>query len=163
MSDGNGLAEAMLGLDGFRVLELTETPEELVITVETTTVITGCGRCGTRAESHDRDPVDVRDLACFGRPVRLRVWKRRWRCPELDCDVKTRTEQHPELPPRHVMTRRAGFEAARQVGDLARPVDGVADEYGVCWDTVMAAVKLHGEPLVDDPDRVGAVEQFGHR
>jgi transposase len=105
MSDGNGLAEAMLGLDGFRVLEVSETSEELTVKVETTAMVVGCSGCGSRAESHDRDVVDVRDLSCFGRPVRLRVLKRRWRCPDPDCETKTWTEQHPDLPPRHVMTR----------------------------------------------------------
>jgi hypothetical protein len=38
MSDGNGLAEAMLGLDGLRNLGVSETSDELVITVETTTI-----------------------------------------------------------------------------------------------------------------------------
>lgn len=161
MNDGNGLAEAMLGLDGFRILEVTETGDELVITVETTTVIVGCGTCGARAEAHDRRPVDIRDLACFGRPVRLRVLKRRWRCPDRDCETKTWTEIHPGLPVRHVMTYRAGFETARQVGELARPVSQVADEFGVCWDTVMTAVRVHGTPLVDDPNRVGVVTQLG--
>lgn len=161
MNDGNGLAEAMLGLDGFRILEVVEDPDELVITVETTTVIEGCGACGVRAEAHDRRPVDIRDLACFGRPVRLRVLKRRWRCPEPGCETKTWTEIHPGLPARHVMTRRAGFETARQVGELARPVSQVADEFGVCWDTVMTAVRIHGTPLVDDPNRVGVVAQLG--
>jgi transposase len=161
MSDGNGLAEAMLGLDGFGILGVVETSDELVITVESTATVVGCGSCGTRAVSHDRDPVDIRDLSCFGRPVRLRVLKRRWRCPDPVCEAKTWTEHHPGLPSRHVMTRRAGFEAARQVGELARPVSGVADEFGVCWDTVMTAVKFHGEPLVDDPRRVGDVAQLG--
>ena len=160
MSDGNGLAEAMLGLDGFRILEVTETLDELIITVETTAVIEGCRRCGSRAEGLDRRPVDIGDLACFGRPVRLRVLKRRWRCPEPDCDAKTWTEAHEALPPRAVMTRRAGFEAARQVGELARPVSRVADEFGVCWDTIMTAVLTHGTPLVEDPTRVGIVESL---
>ena len=154
MVDGTGLAEKLLGLDGFRVLEVMETGDELTVTVETTATLVGCAECGIRAEAHDRRPVEVRDLACFGRPVRLRVLKRRWRCVEEDCDVKTWTETHPALPPRQVMTHRAGFEAARQVGELARPVSRVADEFGVCWDTVMAAVVAHGTPLVNDPDRV---------
>ena len=159
--DGNGVAEAMLGLEGFRILEVFETPDELIIKVETTASVVGCGECGTRAVSHDRDEVPVRDLYCFGRPVRLLVLKRRWRCVEPECEAKTWTEQHPALPSRHVMTHRAGFEAARQVGELARPVSQVADEYGVCWETVMAAVEVHGTPLVEDPDRVGVTEQLG--
>jgi len=95
--------------------------------------------------------VDVRDLACFGRPARL-VWsKRRWRCRDVDCPVKTWTERSAHVPARAVLTCRAGIEACRQVGELARPVSGVADELGVCWWTVMHAVEAHGRPLVDDP------------
>ena len=93
MSDGIGLTEALLGLDGFRVLEVTETPDELVITIETDADLVGCRRCGVPAEAQDRMPIAIRDLACFGRPARL-VWiKRRWRCIEAACDAKTWTEQ----------------------------------------------------------------------
>jgi hypothetical protein len=56
MGDATGLAEVMLGLDGCRVLEVTEGADELVITVETTVTIEGSGRCGTRAKAHDRQP-----------------------------------------------------------------------------------------------------------
>lgn len=161
MSDGNGLAEKLLGLGGLRILEVIETPDELTVTVESTAAIEGCRQCGTRAQAHDRRPVEVRDLACFGRPVRLVVLKRRWRCVEADCEAKTWTETHAGFPSRQVMTHRAGFEAARQVGELARPVSQVADEFGVCWDTVMAAVVAHGTPLVDDPARVGEVAELG--
>jgi transposase len=59
------------------------------------------------------------------------------------------------------MTRRAGAEACRQVGQNARPVSQVADELGVCWWTVMSAVIEHGTPLVADPDRVGPVDKLG--
>ncbi len=79
MDDGIGLAEALLGLHGFRVLEVSEGPAEVVVTIETVATFVGCGRCGVRAEAQDRMPIDIRDLACFGRPARL-VWiKRRWR------------------------------------------------------------------------------------
>jgi transposase len=90
------------------------------------------------------------------------VWrKRRWRCRERLCDAKTWTERCEHVDAQAVITRRAGMEACRQVGELARPVSRVADEFGVCWWTVMNAVIEHGTPLVDDPDRVGAVRQLG--
>ena len=161
MSDGIGLAELLLGLDGFRVLEVTETPGELVIDVETTADVVGCGGCGRRAESQDRMVVDIRDLACFGRPARL-VWrKRRWRCVDVDCDAKTWTESSGHVSSRTVLTRRAGVEACRQVGMNARPVAGLARELGVCWWTVMDAVVEHGTLLVEDPNRVGEVATLG--
>ncbi len=99
MDDGTGLAEALLGLDGFRVLAVDEDPAEVVVTVETVAGLVGCGRCGVRAQAQDRMPVHIRDLACFGRPARL-VWiKRRWRCVEPDCDARNRAlntgHRHP--------------------------------------------------------------------
>jgi len=161
VSDGTGLAEALLGLPGFRVLEVFETAEELVVRVETTATVAGCEGCGVRAEAQDRVEVAVRDLACFGRPARL-VWrKRRWRCREPLCERRTWTETSEHLDAQVVLTRRAGAEACRQVGELARPVSKVAEELGVCWATVMNAVVEHGTPLVDDPDRVGPVAHLG--
>ena len=73
VGDGTGLAEALLGLGGFRVLAVRETPAEVVIEIETTAAVVGCPGCGVRAEAQDRMVVEVRDLACFGRPARL-VW-----------------------------------------------------------------------------------------
>jgi transposase len=161
VSDGSGLAEVLLGLDGFRVLEVSERPDELVITIETSASVVWCTGCGMRAEAHDRMPVELRDLPCFGRPARL-VWiKRRWRCREERCDAKTWTEGSQHVDAQAVITRRAGMEACRQVGGHARPVTKVADEFGVCWWTVMNAVIEHGTPLVDNPNRVGTVRQLG--
>ncbi len=161
MPDGTGLAEALLGLSGFRVLEVTEDEAELVIGIETTAEVEGCWECDTRAEAHDRMEVEIRDLACFGRPARL-VWrKRRWRCIEADCGAKTWTELSSQISSRSVLTMRAGIEACRQVGMNARPVAGLARELGVCWSTVMEAVIEHGSALVEDPQRVGAVTSLG--
>jgi transposase len=161
MGDATGLAEALLGLDGFRVLEVEETASEVVITVETTAEVMGCSSCGVRAEVQDRTRTDIRDLPCFGRPARL-VWlKRRWRCADPDCGQKTWTETSDEVSTRAVLTVRAGAEATRQVGELAMPVAVVARELGVCWWTVMDAVIRHGTPLVEDEHRVKVVRHLG--
>ena len=37
----------------------------------------------------------------------------------------------------------------------------MAAELGVCWHTVMSAVTEHGQPLIDDPGRVGSVAMLG--
>jgi transposase len=108
--DGTGLAEALLGLPGFRVLEVVEAATgELTVKVETTAEVMGCPGCGVRAEAQDRMPVTYRDLECFGRPVRL-VWlKRRGRCRDGDCVVRTWTETCDEVASRVLLTRRAAI------------------------------------------------------
>jgi len=111
MNDASGLAEALLGLDGFRVLKVDETPAEVVVTVETFSDVEGCSSCGVRAEAQDRMRVDIRDLPCFGRPARLVWMKRRWRCRDGDCPAKTWTEGTRHMACRAVLTARAGMEA----------------------------------------------------
>lgn len=134
---------------------------EVVIEIETTAAVVGCPSCGVRAEAQDRMPVEIRDLPAFGRPARL-VWrKRRWRCREAVCGERTWTETSEHVSERAVLTRRAGVEACRQVGENARPVSQLADELGVCWWTIMTAVDEHGRPLIDDPNRVGQVRSLG--
>jgi transposase len=107
-------------------------------------------------------PVTYRDLECFGRSVRL-VWvKRWWRCREADCEVKTWTETDKAMASWVLLTRRAAIEAVTvQVGRDARPVVEQARRFGVAWDTIHSAVTEFGQPLVDDPDRVGRVCQLG--
>ena len=161
MSESTGLAETMLGLHGFRVLSVKEMPSELVIGIETNPAIVGCPSCGTRPESQDRMPIEIRDLSCFGHPVRL-VWnKRRWRCRDRSCPAKTWTEVSPEALPRQLITWHGGVEACRQVGDSARPVSTVAAEFRMCWWTIMNAVIEHGTRLIDDPARIGPATKLG--
>ena len=161
MLDGIAMVEMLLGLPGMSVLEVIEGDNELIVRVETTETVGWCPTCGVRAQPHDRTMRSVRDLSCFGRAVRLDVRRRRWRCRELLCATKTWTEDVEQLDATAVLTRRAGAEVCRQVGQQARPVAAVAREFGVCWWTVMNAVIEHGTPLVDSPDRVGTVAKLG--
>ncbi len=50
-----------------------------------------------------------------------------------DCDARTWTEHSSHLDAQAVLTRRAGAEACRQVGEEARAVSVVAAELGLCW------------------------------
>src|SRR5262245_33179545 len=57
----------------------------------------GCDGCGTRAVGHGRRTVKVRDLPMADRSVVL-VWaKRIWRCPDLDCEITTWSEEVDEI------------------------------------------------------------------
>ena len=162
MQNGSGLAEALLGLDGFRVLTVQEGPAELVLTVESTADFAGCTSCGVLAEAHDRLQVDVRDLPCFGRPARL-VWlKRRWRCKEVSCPARTWTKRAPEaVPPRALLTVAAAWR--RHACSASSPSRSPLwpGSAACAGGRFMEAVKHHGTPLVEDPCRVGPVRAMG--
>jgi transposase len=102
------------------------------------------------------------DLPAFGRPAVL-VWhKRRWRCPESDCEVGTWTETDPRIAAvRSKVTDRAGRWVTGQVGRDGRAVSEVARQLGCDWHTVMDAVVAYGTPLVNAPDRIGTVTALG--
>ncbi len=91
MSDGIGLAEKMLGLPGLVVLDVEDGVGELVVRVESATKKASCPSCRRRADAQDRVEVHLRDLHCFGRPTRLVIRKRRWRCRTKGCIKKTWT------------------------------------------------------------------------
>lgn len=48
-----------------------------------------------------------------------------------------------------------------QVGCHGRTVSEIATDLGCDWHTVMDAVMLYGEPLIDDPSRLGTVAAVG--
>lgn len=163
MSDSHGSddATALLNIAGFIVRGCDEIDDEHVISVETSATIVGCPGCGTRAIGHGRSLVRVRDLPMGGRPVVI-VWrKRRWRCPDADCDHRTWVEQHPAVRSRAVLTERARAHVCEQVGRQRRPVAALAAEFGIGWHAAMTAVIDHGGPLVEDRERIGATTVLG--
>jgi transposase len=93
--------------------------------------------------------------------VRLRWRTRIWRCHEPACPRQTWTEQHDAVAARAVLSERARVEACRRVGRDGHSVAAVARDLGVGWHTVMRAVREHGQPLVDDPNRLIGVTALG--
>ena len=159
--DGSASAVALLGPDGFVVCAATVIDGELHQLIETTAARVGCPSCGVAASAHDRREVRVRDLPSGGRPVVL-VWSKRvWRCEDPDCTTRTWTESNPAIAARASLSERARRDACRRVGRDGHSVAQVARDLGVGWSTAMAAVRDYGEPLVDDPGRIGAVDALG--
>jgi transposase len=154
----------VLALDGFVVLAAARVGGELEVLVETDPAATGpvgCPTCGVLARPHGRREHLVRDLPVAGLATLL-IWvKRIWRCMEPACPKKTWSEQHRQIAPRAVLTRRVRLDACEQVGRGQRPVASVARALGAGWNTVMDAVREHGTPLVDDPERMRGVQAVG--
>lgn len=160
-SDARSADVVVLGLAGFRVVAAGEDGGEIELVVETTAERDWCRGCGIRALSKGRHWVVVRDVGAFGRRVRLRWVKRRWRCPEPACEVRTWTEQSAAIGSRRAMTERARASACRRVGREGHSVAAVARDTGVGWQAIMRAVVDHGRPLVDDPARTAGVRALG--
>lgn len=143
------------------VLFADEVDGEVWVHVETRPGRRACAMCGSWAEAKDRDTVLVRDLEISGRPTVL-VWrKRRLRCVDPDCEVKSWTEQIEGIAPKAVLTDRAKAEIARRIGQEAQPVSTVAKAFGVSWWTAWRAFVEVVTPAIDDPDRVAQVEALG--
>lgn len=159
--EGSAADGVVLGLPGFVVLGARDVGGELELMIESTPRVVGCWGCGVRARSKGRSQVRVRDVDAFGRRVQLVWFKRRWRCPEPPCGVRTWTEQHAGIRPRMAMTERARERACQRVGRGPHTVAEVAADNGVGWHTIMRAVQDHGRPLVDDPARTAGVRALG--
>ena len=161
MEEGSSDATALLGMDGFVVLVMERIEGEWWLLVETSATVAGCPDCGVVAIGHGRGTVQVRDLPNGSGPVRL-VWrKRRWRCPDPDCERRTFTERSELVE--GSLTRRARAEICRAVGEGGHTVAEQARRFGIGWSTAMTAVRDHGRPLVEDDRRLHRVRTLGSR
>lgn len=161
--DPTRICELLVGLGDVAVLGAVDEPGGPVrVHVETRGDRPVCPGCGGPVWVKDRRPVELVDLPAFGRPARL-VWsKRRWSCPSPACPTLSFTEVAPWIAaPRLVMTDRAGRWVTAQVGRYGRPVADLVRELGCDWHTINDTVLAYGTPLVEDPDRIGAVEALG--
>lgn len=164
MLNATRACELLVGLPAVNILEVREPlVGRIEITVESRISTPACVGCGERAWVKDRPVVELADLTCFGRPVRLRWRKHRLRCPRSWCRVGSWTHEDSRIAaPRLSVTDRAGRWATLQVGRAGRAVSDVASELGADWHAINDAVIAYGQALLDaDVDRVGAVEALG--
>jgi len=159
--EGSQGATALVGMPEFVVGVQELIDGEWWLYVETRVDVVGCAACGTRAVGHGRSRTAVRDLPVAGRPTVL-VWcKRRWRCPDPDCEVRTWLETIDAVAPRASLTKRARARLAEMVNVEGVSIAAAAAEFGVGWHTANAAVVEYTDPPVDDPRRLDGVSAIG--
>ena len=160
--DPTRMCEKLVGLGDVELVGVDDGGEgaPLVVVIRSRKPRPVCDGCGGRVWSKGYRTAVLVDLAAFGRPVRLRWEKRRWKCPNADCVVRSFVEQDPTIgPPRALLTSRAARWVTIQVGRRGRCVEEVATELGCEWHTANDEVARWGEALLEaDTDRVGAVE-----
>ncbi len=161
-TDPTRMCALLVGLPDVTVTGVGDWPQWLRIAIEMSGPRPVCDRCGTGSRDHGRREVLLVDLPVFGRPARL-VWnKQRWLCPNPSCTTVTWTAQDPRIASeRCVLTTRAARWVTAQVGGHGRAVSEVATDLGCDWHTVMDAVALYGQLLIDDPHRFGDVTAVG--
>lgn len=158
---GSQGATALVGIAGAVVGVQELVDDEWRLYVESTVDFAGCPACGTRAVGHGRTRSLVRDLPVAGRPCVLVVAKRRWRCPDADCETATWTESWEQIPPRASLTARARARLADMVNLEGVSIAVAAVEFGVGWHTANQAVAEHTDPVIDDPARFDGVSAIG--
>ncbi len=154
--------DLLVGLDGLHVTDVRREPELLTVTIESAAEPAGCPTCGTVAEAHSRRVVRLVDAPCFDTPVVL-LWRtRRYRCREDACEVRTFTEQVPDLVrSRGLLTTRAARWAIAQIRSEHASVQGVARQLGVRWRTVWSAIKPILTAAAADESRFAGVSTLG--
>ena len=114
-----------------------------------------------RAVGHGRSRTSVRDLPIAGVPTVLVFARRRWRCPESLCEVRTWSEHVDAIAPRASLTERARARLAEMVNVDEFSIAAAAAEFGVGWHTANTAVADYTDPHVNDPARLEGVRGIG--
>jgi transposase len=105
----------LLGLEDFRIIDLRQAEDGVVIRVESASPPDGCQRCGVVGDLivKERPVVRVRDLSISGRPAWLWWRKHRWSCRSCH---RTFTQSHPATDER----QRVSSRLRRHLGNRAR-------------------------------------------
>jgi transposase len=158
---GTDDATALVGMPDLVVHSQVLRDGEWWLAVETPARPHWCPGCGVRAVGHGRTRSTVRDLPIAGTPTVLVFARRRLRCAEPLCEVRTWSEQIEAIALRASLTERARQRAADMVNVEGFSIAATAVEFGVGWHTANAAVADYTDPAVEDPARLEGVSGIG--
>lgn len=90
ITDPTRMCELLVGLPDVLVLGIVdEIDGPLFVHVESRGARPGCSSCGVVAQVKDGPVLELFDPPCFGRQTRP-IWrKRRWRCAEAECEMRS--------------------------------------------------------------------------
>ena len=150
--------DLLVDLPGLHVIGVEhDTAGRVVVTVESAPGPVWCPACGVVAIGHGRDVVTLVDAPCFGRPVRVRWRKRRWRCLEPSCSRTVFVEQDDRVAaPRAKLTTRACWWAITQIRREHASINGIRRQLGTGWRTVWESIRPLLQAAADDPARANA-------
>lgn len=155
--------DLLVGLDGLRVTGVERGSDgTLLIDVESPPGPVGCPGCAVVAESAGRKMLVLTDAPIAGRPVRVRWRKRRWRCRQNGCQVRSFTEQNPAVAAANAtLTARAVAWAVGQMRLENTSVRGIARQLRVAWRTAWSHVEAELARRERDPSRFDGVQVLG--
>ena len=130
---------ARAGLSAAQVLR----DSEWWLAVETEADRAWCPGPGVRAVGHGRSRTTVRDLMIVGVPTVLVFARRRWRCAEVLCGMRTWSEHIDGVAARVSLTERARVRLAGLVDIDGLSIAAAAPEFGVGWHTARGGRGLH--------------------
>jgi transposase len=146
------MSSVLFGVPGLRVVEAEQEPDGMLTVWAVPAGPPRCPGCGWPAAGvHQHVASGAKDLRCGGRPVRLRVHKRRLECGNPECPVVTFTEPVPQLPPRCKVTPRLKDQAAGEVADRGVTPAEAARHAGIAWHTAHGAFTAAAEEILDAP------------
>ena len=146
--------DLLVDLPGLHVIGVEhDTAGRVVVTVESSPGPIGCPACAVVATGHGRDVVTLVDAPCFGRPVRIRWRKRRWRCLEPSCSRTVFVEKDDRVAaPRAKLTTRACWWAITQIRREHASINGIR--------RLREVLPLLGEPVGDDGELDGVFTDY---
>jgi transposase len=142
----------LFGVDGLQVIDAEAGPDG-VVTVWAVTDCPGaaaCPDCGTvSSRPHELAVTRPRDVRRGLDRLEVRWLKRRWKCPDEDCERKTFTESLPAVPPRCRITGRLRDLAGHEVAERGITAAEAARHAGISWPVVHDAFAAAADPLLD--------------